>query len=78
LIANTSARELIAGDRVRIVAIKKMGSAKLLNGLTGEVVEPHAFARGWYKIRLDPNDITPHKDWSVPGDRLVRCDDGEV
>ncbi len=39
---------------------------------------PHAFAKGWYKVRLEPNDVTPHQDWSVPGDRLVRCKDGEL
>jgi len=47
----------------------------LLNGLTGEVVEPHPIAIGWYKIRLDDNEITPHTVWSIPGDRLVRGGD---
>lgn len=69
---------LCPGDRVRILASKKVGSARLLNGLTGAVLGPHALAKGWYKVRLDPNEITPHEDWSVPGDRLVRCGDREV
>jgi hypothetical protein len=71
-------QELCEGDRVRIVAVKKIGSAKLLNGLTGEVIGPHALAKGWYKVRLDPNEITPHEDWSIPGERLVRYDEMDV
>ncbi|HXF14111.1 MAG TPA: hypothetical protein VN517_13225 [Terriglobales bacterium] len=63
------------GDRVRIRALREIGSARVLNGLTGEVVEPHPIAIGWYKIRLDDNHITPHTVWSIPGDRLVRSDD---
>ena len=63
------------GDRVRIVAVKELGSEELLNGLTGEVICPHAFASGWYKIWLDPNEVTPHPEWSVPGDWLVACDE---
>ena len=64
-----------AGDRVRIRGSRKVGSVRLLNGLAGEVVGPHPIAVGWYKIRLDPNDITPHAMWSIPGDKLVRVDD---
>jgi hypothetical protein len=47
-----------------------MGSARLLNGLTGEVLCSHALAHGWYKVRLDQNEVTPHEDWPIPGDRL--------
>ena len=59
------------GERVRIRAIRYVGSARLLHGLTGEVVAPHPIAKGWYKIRLDPNKISNYADWSVPGDRLI-------
>jgi hypothetical protein len=59
------------GDRVRIRAVREVGSARLLDGLTGEVLCPHALARGWYKIRLDPNDVTPHQEWPVPGEGLM-------
>jgi len=41
------------------------------------VVGPHPLARGWYKINLDPNEITPHNDWSAPRDRLTRIDEKE-
>lgn len=63
------------GDRVRISAVREVGSARLLNGLLAEVLEAHPLASGWYKIRVDPNEITPHRDWSAPGDRLRRCND---
>ena len=66
---------LAPGERVRIRALREIGSARLLDGLTGEVVGPHPVARDWYKIHLDPNSITPHSDWSAPGDRLVRIDE---
>jgi hypothetical protein len=59
------------GERVRIRAIRYVGSARLLHGLTGDVVGPHPIAKGWYKIRLDPNKISKYTDWCVPGDRLV-------
>jgi hypothetical protein len=59
------------GDRVRISAISNMGSARLLHGLTGEVVGLHPLARGWYKIRLDANKISPHSEWTAPAERLV-------
>ena len=59
------------GDRVRIRAHGDFGSVRLLHGLTGEVVGPHPFARGWLKLRLDTNDITPHLEWSAPEDRLI-------
>lgn len=62
------------GDRVLISAVREIGSARLLNGLTGEVVGPHPVANGWYKIRLDTNAITPHTDWSAPADRLTLLD----
>jgi hypothetical protein len=60
------------GDRVRLRALKDFGTVRLLHGLAGEIVGPHPIARGWFKVRLDPNDITPDLEWSVPGDRLVR------
>jgi hypothetical protein len=63
------------GDRVLIVAVTDMGSERLLNGLTAEIVCPHALASNWYKILLDPNVVTPHSEWSVPADRLVACDE---
>ena len=62
------------GDRVRIRALRDMGSARLLDGLTGEIVGPHPIARNWYKVRLDPNQISPHPEWSAPLDRLVAED----
>jgi hypothetical protein len=68
---------LLPGDRVRISAVREVGSARLLNGLLAEVVGPHPFARGWFKIRLDQNDITPHTDWSAPADRLKRYNDAD-
>ena len=59
------------GDRIRIRAVRDVGSARLLHGLAGEVVGPHPLAPNWYKIRLDPNDISPHPEWSAPLDRLI-------
>ena len=69
---------ICVGDRVRIAAVKEVGSARLLDGLKGEVLGPHAFALGWYKVRLEPNEITSYEYWSVPGERLVLCDDQEA
>jgi hypothetical protein len=63
------------GERVRIVAVKDMGSERLLDGLTGEIICQHAFVSSWYKIWLDPNEVTAHSEWSVPADRLVACDE---
>jgi hypothetical protein len=57
--------------RVQIRAIKEQGSARLLNGLTGTVIGLHPIAFGWVKLDLDPNSITPHRQWSVAIDRLV-------
>lgn len=54
---------------------RHIGSARLLHGLTGEVVGRHPIATGWYRVRLDTNEVTPHALWYVPGDRLVRIDD---
>jgi len=68
---------LVPGERVRIRAVGERGSARLLDGLTGIVVGPHPFARGWYKIKLDPNEITPHYDWSAPGQELKRINEQE-
>lgn len=58
------------GDRVRISALRDIGSARLLNGLLAEVVGPHPLVNGWYKIRLYENQVTPCADWSAPADRL--------
>ena len=65
-------KPLRPGDRIRIRALSDFGSARLLDGLTGEVVGAHPVANGWYKIRLDANGTSPHAEWSAPGDRLVR------
>ena len=51
---------LAPGERVRIRALKDIGSARLLDGLTGQVLGPHPLARGWYKLHLEPNTITPY------------------
>ena len=59
------------GDRVRIRAVREHGSARLLHGLTGEVVAPHPIARRWYKLRLDANDVTAHVESSAPDDWLM-------
>lgn len=64
-----------SGDRIRIRALSDVGSGTLLNGLTGEVIEPHPIAAGWYKIRLDDNEISRYAEWSAPGDELVRLDE---
>jgi hypothetical protein len=64
-------------DRIRIREFGDFGSARLLDELTGEVVGPHPLATGWYKIRLDPNDISPHAEWSAPGDRLTLEDEAQ-
>lgn len=63
-------RSFHPGDRVRISAVREVGSARLLDGLFAEVVGPHPVATDWYKIRLDENDVTPYLDWSAPRDRL--------
>jgi len=68
---------LVPGERVCIRAVSERGSARLLDGLTGIVVAPHPFARGWYKINLDPNEITPHNEWSAPGQELKRINEKE-
>jgi hypothetical protein len=68
-------KSFLPGDRVRIAAVREIGSARLLNGLTAEIVGPHPLVQGWYKIRVDENNITPHADWSAPADRLERCEE---
>jgi hypothetical protein len=62
------------GKKVRIRAFEKLGSGCLLNGLTATVVAHHPIAPDWLKIELDPNGITPQRDWSIPADRVVLCD----
>src|SRR5438067_712112 len=61
----------LVGKRVRIRAVKALGSARLLDGLTGTVVAAHPIACGWVKLDLDENTRTPHREWSVAADRLV-------
>jgi hypothetical protein len=63
--------EELVGKRVQIKAIKALGSARLLDGLTGTVVAAHPIASGWVKLDLDENPRTPHREWSVAADRLV-------
>jgi hypothetical protein len=71
--AQSRAEELV-GKRVQIQAIKTLGSARLLHGLTGTVVALHPIASGWVKLELDENSRTPHRDWSVAVDRLITID----
>lgn len=66
-----STGEELVGKRVQIRAVKQIGSARLLDGLTGTVVAVHPIASGWVKLDLDENSRTPHRDWSVAADRLV-------
>jgi hypothetical protein len=63
------------GDRIRIRSLKDVGSARLLDGISGQVIGPHPIAHNWYKIRLDANYISPHPEWSAPYDRLVPEDE---
>jgi hypothetical protein len=69
-------RESLVGKRVQIRAIKQVGSARLLHGLTGIVVARHPIALNWFKIKLDSNSVTPHLEWSIAGDRLLIHDGG--
>jgi hypothetical protein len=66
--------EELVGKRVQIQAVKELGSARFLNGLTGTVVAIHPIASGWVKLDLDENTRTPHRDWSVAADRLILID----
>lgn len=59
---------------MRIRAIKQHGSARLLNGLTGTVVAGHPEVPDWVKVHLDPNSVTPYREWSIPEDRLILCE----
>jgi hypothetical protein len=63
----------LIGKRVRIRAIKREGSARRLDGVIAKVIGPHPIAPGWYRIELEENNITPERNWTVPGDRLVLC-----
>jgi hypothetical protein len=36
---------------------------------------PARLTGNWYNILLDPNEITPRCEWSVPADRLAACDE---
>jgi len=61
----------LVGKKVKIRAMKHFGSVRVLNGLTGTVVAPHPIMPRWVKVHLDPNPVTPHKEWPVPQNRLV-------
>lgn len=62
------------GTVVRVAATRRFGSARLLQGLTGIIIAHH-FMRGWCKLRLDPNPVTPELVWSIPFEVLQaeRC-----
>ena len=60
----------VVGQRVIIRAVRRFGSVRVLNGLTGTIVAPHPFVTSWVKVRLDPNPVTPHEVWAMPRDRL--------
>jgi hypothetical protein len=64
-------REDLIGKKVIIRAQKQCGSARLLNGLTGTVIALHPIAPFWVKVHLDVNLVSPHREWSIPEDRLV-------
>jgi hypothetical protein len=64
----------LIGKKVRIRAIKQHGSARLLDGLTGTVVAAHPEVPDWVKVHLDPNVVTPYREWSIPEDRLIVCE----
>ena len=59
---------------MRIRAIKQHGSARLLDGLTGTVIAAHPEVPHWVKVHLDPNSVTPYREWSIPEDRLIVCE----
>jgi hypothetical protein len=61
----------LVGQRVRIQAIRDIGSARVLNHLLATVIARHPIAPLWYKIHLDPNSVTRHHEWTIPADRLV-------
>lgn len=63
--------EALVGKRVTIRAVRQYGTARVLDGLTGIVVAPHPIACDWVKVHLDPNPVTPHKEWAIPRDRLI-------
>lgn len=39
-------------------AVKYIGSARLLHGLTGTVIANHPIVDDWVKVRLDENTVT--------------------
>jgi len=55
------------GDRIRVVAsaASPESSARLLSGMTGQVIGPHPFVSGWVKILLDRDAQLVHRDWSI-------------
>lgn len=59
------------GRKVRIRAVRNVGSAYRLNGLTAVVTGMHPITPDWYLIHLDENEITTELDWSIPADRVV-------
>jgi hypothetical protein len=64
-------KQFAQGERVIIRAIKNEGSARILDGLTAVIVGPHPITPNWFRIQLDPNPITPHRDWTIPASGLV-------
>ena len=64
----------LIGKRVRIRAIKREGSARILNGVAAVVTGRHPIAPEWYTIELEENDVTPERRWTIPGNRLIVCD----
>jgi hypothetical protein len=68
----------LVGKRVRVRALKAYGSAYFLDGLQGTVIATHAIALNWVIVLLDPNARTPHREWSIPLNRLVVFGEGEA
>lgn len=63
---------LVAGEtRVRVTnGDSYYGSSYKLHGLLGTYLRPHPLVKGWVKIKLDPNTVTPYDEWSIAVDRL--------
>lgn len=61
----SSTEALPVGTRVRVKALRSIGSAALLNGTLGTVIGEHHIARNWIVIRLDPNPLTRETEWPI-------------
>jgi hypothetical protein len=70
--------EDLIGKRVCIRATEKVGSGSLLNGLTAIVVSRHPIAFDWFKIELDPNNVTSQRNWSIPGNKKLAAVNSRV